>query len=203
VPLAPFVPSPATVRAVITLAHPLRPQCVMVTHWRPLLGTPGPYTAGALVTLADSIMTHLCTGLAAHTFSHASWLDVLCTDLTSATAAQGRSTHAPIAGGDANAGLPPSQALCCSLDTGLRSRSARGRMFIPGRAVTELTHDGGVDPASASALVTAIGAANTLINADTAFGQAVASRKLATSRLVTGWTVSTIVRSQRRRESDH
>jgi len=89
--------------------------------------------------------------------------EVVCTDMSSQNG--GQVTYAPvtnIVGGITGGGLPNEVAVCVSLRTGVRGRSARGRLFTLGVAGSQMADENTINATADSLITTAVQA---LINA--------------------------------------
>jgi hypothetical protein len=107
-------------------------------------------------------------------------------------------------GAAAGASVPPADALVASLKTTLRSRSGRGRIFIPGISASLLdTHGAWTATAQAYFQTATFDIKVDLNSGVTPADLVVASRKLADFFSVQSVSVKTNVRTQRRRELDH
>jgi hypothetical protein len=197
----PFVAIPNTVKTVTSFEHPERPLCQVVMHHRAPAG--GPYLVGTLINLADAMMNAWSAHFSGSISHLASVLEVVCTDLDSATGNQGSSTHAAFPGTASADVVPPGVALCTSVYTLTRGRSFRGRIFLPCVSVADLTANGSWNASFCTAISAAYFSMEADVFAAVGFHQVVASRKLASSAYVDDWRTNTIIRHQRRRETDH
>jgi hypothetical protein len=149
---------------------------------------------------ANSWMT---TGPGAHLSSVLTLVSLVATDIGSEFGAQAQSDNAPQNGSGSDTALPSSVAALAQFGTSHRSRTGRGRVFLPGVPQSAIVGQGTLDPTFAGNLVDDLNAFNSALGGLLAAGfqLCVASKKDATAyQTLTIQIRSMVCASQDRRE---
>ena len=114
------------------------------------------HSAGALTQAeVDDAALQVAVAWAANVMpsltSNVELLQVVVTDVSSLTGPQG-SAVSGINGSSVSSPLPPNVATCVTIRTGLRSRSGRGRVYLPGVGEDKVDGAGVITPAYRSGI---------------------------------------------------
>jgi hypothetical protein len=161
------------------------------------------YTGQITTTTADNWFNSWTSHLMALLSTELSLVSCTITDAGSEFGPQAISDIAPAAGEQSGTPLPSSVAALVSLYSSHRSRTGRGRIYLPGVPSSQLNPDGTLFSTFMANLVSAVNSFNVDIGGvgATGFQLAVGSRKDAVSYQVQSvLTNSSVARSQDRRE---
>ena len=202
----PFVALPNAVKLeVLWLFEGSKPMATVLHALRSVV-TGGGFSVLEVQTLATEVFNQVASpqGWANDMTSKMTLTAVRCTDATSATGPQATSLGAAVICRGAIDALSPNNASVVTLHTSVRSRSGRGRIFLPGLSKASIDAQGQLIPAWIAAQLASTSDLDAVLIAGTpSMHLAVGSKKLGFALQVVSSSMKPLVRSQRRRELDH
>ncbi len=203
----PFVAIPGAAKVEVLYTWMGSKNMALVMHAGQPAEVPTPWTAAEVASIAEAVWTATtngATGFIGEQTHDITELSVRVTDLSTSSGPQFTTVHPAVNGAAAGSSAPPADAVVVSLLTSLRSRSGRGRIYVPGFPAGSLDAHGAISAPLAAYMESAVAALDAALTASTAHARlAVASRRLGTYHNITGQHVHPLVRTQRRRELDH
>lgn len=146
----PFIPTPNMVRVSVEYVISGLP-AANVLHMQHALGA---LDQAEVDAMALEVATAWQAEVMPLITNNVTLAQVIVTDVSSQTGPQGEAVAGGV-GGSASAPLPPNIATCVSIRTALRSRSGRGRSYIPGVGEDKVDGAGTITQAYRDALIVA------------------------------------------------